>query len=70
MPIAWERTTTTTLEHNGTLTESEPELTVVHTDLRTNELYVKLYRLTLEFLVFKATPWFAFFILFLSLKDR
>ncbi len=43
---------------------------VVHTELRTNALYVKLYRLTMEFLVFKATPWFAFLILFLSLKDR
>ena len=29
-----------------------------------------MYRLMAEFLIFKVTPWLAFLILFLSLKDR
>ncbi len=67
LPVAWERTAVEQLANSY---DRFGELAVYHTSLRTNQLYVKLYRLTLEFLVFKATPWFAFFILFLSLKDR
>ncbi len=65
LPMAWERC--------AEVEEGDAALAVAvvrHTTLRINPLYVKLYRLTLEFLVFKATPWFAFFILFLSLKER
>ena len=37
---------------------------------RFHDIYVKMYRLMAEFLIFKVTPWLAFLILFLSLKDR
>lgn len=60
LPVIWERKV---VDVDGVL-EVHPTL------LSENAIYIKLYRLTLEFLVFKATPWFAFFILFLSLKDR
>ncbi len=62
LPIIWER--------KVVLNNSTKLLEVLPSSLRHDAIYVKLYRLTLEFLVFKATPWVAFLILFLSLKDR
>ena len=43
---------------------------VYATSLRSHEVYTKMYRLMAEFLIFKVTPWFAFFILWLSLSRR
>ena len=50
--------------------ETATGLEVIPTALRFNDVYIKLYRLTMEFLVFKATPFFSFFILALGRKDR
>lgn len=61
-PLIWERMVLPN--------EETGMLEVLPTALRCHDVYIKLYRLTLEFLVFKATPIFAFFILFLSLLDR
>ena len=46
------------------------DIAVVPTALRSHDLYVKMYRSMGEFLIFKATPWISFLILFLSLKVR
>merc|ERR1712037_35975 len=48
----------------------EENLQVVETELRNHEVYKKMYRLMAEFLIFKATPWFAFLILWLLLNSR
>jgi hypothetical protein len=59
-PAMFERETVIVDEH----------LEVVPTALRFNEVYIRMYRLMAEFLIFKVTPWMAFLILFLSLRDR
>ncbi len=56
LPAIFERTT---VEGDDGILE------VVSTPLRFNEVYVKMYKLMAEFLIFKATPWMAFLILFL-----
>ncbi len=48
----------------------EGQLEVFETSLRTHKVYTQMYRLMAEFLIFKASPWFAFFILWLSLSRR
>jgi hypothetical protein len=43
---------------------------VLTSELRHNDIYNKMYRLMAEFLIFKATPWMSFLILFLTMKHR
>eukprot|EP00093_Oithona_nana_P000441 00441.XXX_1807_87_1 [CDS] Oithona nana genome sequencing. len=53
-----------------TLPNNENQLEVYATSLRSHEVYTQMYRLMAEFLIFKVTPWFAFYILWLSLSRR
>ncbi|TRY75819.1 hypothetical protein TCAL_00634 [Tigriopus californicus] len=61
VPLIFEREVI--LNANGTLE-------VIATSLRFNDIYIKMYRLMAEFLIFKVTTWISFMILFLSLRDR
>lgn len=61
IPLIFEREVI--MNTNGTLE-------VVATSIRFNEVYIKMYRLMAEFVIFKVTTWISFMILFLSLRDR
>ena len=52
------------------VSEGDSVYEVLTSSLRHNDVYNKMYRLMAEFLIFKATPWMSFFILFLTMKHR
>ena len=53
-----------------TLPNEMEKMEVFGTELRGHPVYTQMYRLMAEFLIFKASPWLAFFILWLSLRRR
>ena len=52
------------------VSEGESVYEVLTSSLRRNDIYNKMYRLMAEFLIFKATPWMSFLILFLTMNQR